>query len=96
MRVNIYSQEITGEVAIVEKWGMNTDGEQELFYGLRFYIKSPISVDGRKAVTVPVDNRSAVTFWLPSDLEGQQLYSNTLYAGCQLIENDVIDNDEDE
>lgn len=50
MRVNVYGEEITGEVRVVEK-----DGR----YGLRVYLDSPASLHN----TADDDDRSAVTFW---------------------------------
>lgn len=50
MRVNVYAEEITGEVQIVEK-----DGHK----GLRIFLDSPDSLHNRP----DDDDRSAVTFW---------------------------------
>lgn len=50
MRINVYAEEISGDVEIVEKNG---------FYGVRFYLHSPKQIHD-----TPEDNdRSAVTFW---------------------------------
>lgn len=50
MRINVYTEELTDEVEVIEKDG---------FHGLRFYLKSPKELhhDGDD------DDRSAITFW---------------------------------
>ena len=50
MRVNVYTEEITGEVAVVEKNG---------FHGLRIFLKS----HGDLHDTPDDDDRSAITLW---------------------------------
>ena len=56
MRVNIYGEELTNRVEIVRK-AVN----QQLFIGVRFYVKSPLDLHHS-----PNDNdESAVTFWMP-------------------------------
>lgn len=50
MRINVYAEEITNEVEVVEKNG---------FYGVRFFLKSHTDLHH-----VPNDDdRSAITFW---------------------------------
>lgn len=56
MRVNVYAEEITGEVKVVEKDG---------FIGLRFYLASAPELHN----TVNDDDRSAVTLWGASKSE---------------------------
>ncbi len=50
MRINIYTEELTDEVEVVEKGG---------FHGLRFYLKSPEELHH----DADDDDRSAITFW---------------------------------
>jgi hypothetical protein len=67
MRVNIYAEEMTDRVEIVEKI---IDGVT--FTGLRFYLELPATVDG-KQYQGPFthrpgdDDSAAVTFWGKSD-----------------------------
>jgi hypothetical protein len=68
MRVNIYAEEMTDRVEIVEK---TIDGVT--FTGLRFYLELPATVDG-KQYQGPFthrpgdDDSAAVTFWGKSDM----------------------------
>lgn len=55
MRVNVYNEELTNEVVIVEKVA-NTGRK---FYGVRFLLKSPRELHHEKED----DDRSAVTIW---------------------------------
>lgn len=50
MRVNVYAEEITGEVKVVNKDG---------FIGVRFYLASANELHN----TPTDDDRSAITFW---------------------------------
>lgn len=50
MRLNIYTEELTTDVRVVEKNG---------FHGLRFYLKSPDDLHNDP----DDDDRSAITFW---------------------------------
>jgi hypothetical protein len=64
MRVNVYSEEMTDRVEIVEKGG---------FTGLRFYLELPATVDGKQYQGPFLhkpgdDDSSAVTFWGKRDL----------------------------
>jgi hypothetical protein len=58
MRINVYSQELTKEVVLVEK----TSSNGQTHYGVRMYLASPDILDH----TADDDDRSAVTFWLPN------------------------------
>jgi hypothetical protein len=53
MRINIYSQELTKEIAIVSKVADT---------GVRMYLASPDILHHTK----DDDDRSAITFWIPS------------------------------
>ena len=58
MRINVYSQELTKEVALVEKTGANGDTHM----GVRiFFDGSPRLSNGPGD-----DDRSAITYWLPN------------------------------
>ena len=68
MRVNIYAEEMTDRVEIVER---TIDGVT--FTGLRFYLELPATVDGKQYqgpfMHRPGDDDSAaVTFWTKSDM----------------------------
>lgn len=58
MRINVYSQELTDEVELVEKKS-NTG---TVYYGVRMYLASPDVLHH----TPDDDDRSAITFWLPT------------------------------
>lgn len=58
MRINIYSQELTKEVEIVE----TTADTGITYYGLRWYLASPDILHH----TVDDDDRSAITIWIPN------------------------------
>lgn len=68
MRVNIYAEEITDRIEVIEK--VTPDGT---FTGLRFYLELPVSVTGGQ-VKGPFmhnpgdDDSAAVTFWGKQDL----------------------------
>lgn len=57
MRVNIYEEELTNTVEIVETTASNTG---ITYYGVRVYLKSAPELHH----TEVDDDRSAVTFWL--------------------------------
>src|SRR5580693_2538035 len=68
MRVNIYAEEMTDRVQIVEKV---IEGVK--FTGLRFYLELPATVDGKQYQGPFMhrpgdDDSSAVTFWGKKDL----------------------------
>lgn len=50
MRINIYTEELTNDVQVIEKNG---------FHGLRFYLESPEALHD----DTDDDDRSAITFW---------------------------------
>ena len=56
MRINVYAEEITNEVQVVKK-----TVNQELFYGIRVFLKSPQELH----YGTSDDDRSAITFWVP-------------------------------
>lgn len=55
MRINIYNEELTTDIEIV----MKTADTGNIFYGIRFYLKSAESLHNDKLD----DDRTAVTFW---------------------------------
>lgn len=57
MRINVYSQEITNELAFVMKRAENGP----VYYGVRMYLASPDILHH----TPDDDDRSAITFWIP-------------------------------
>jgi len=71
MRVNIYAEEMTEQVEIIEK---TVDGHT--YTGLRIYLHLPVTLpDGTQArgafMHRPMDDdSSAVTFWGKRDLRG--------------------------
>jgi hypothetical protein len=80
MRINVYAEELTTETEIVTK-AVN----QELFYGIRVFLKSAEELH----YGTSDDDRSAITFWVPFTkksghrpqlvLEMLSEMSNTLY-----------------
>lgn len=58
MRINVYSQELTKEVKLVESVARDTG---ITYYGVRVYLHSPDLLHN----TDEDDDRSAVTFWIP-------------------------------
>ncbi len=69
MRLNIYAEEQTHRVEIIDK--IATGGER--FTGLRFYLELPVTVRGRQYRGPFLhhpgdDDSSAVTFWGKRDL----------------------------
>lgn len=58
IRLNLYAEELTDEVALVTKTAANTGITH---YGVRFFLKSPDALHN----TELDDDRSAVTFWIP-------------------------------
>lgn len=68
MRVNVYAEEMTGQVSVVEK---EVDGKK--FTAVRFWLYLPATVDGKNYQGPFIhkpgdDDSSAVTFWGKRDL----------------------------
>jgi hypothetical protein len=57
MRVNIYSQELIGDAAVVS----TTADTGEVYHGVRLFLHSSPRLHRRQ----DDDDRSAVTFWIP-------------------------------
>lgn len=58
MRINVYSQELTKELATVSKTAADTG---ITYYGVRMFLASPDVLHH----TADDDDRSAITFWTP-------------------------------
>lgn len=68
MRVNVYAEELTDRIDLVEKTVEDPDGETTTFYGLRLWLKFPTSpwwVHRKYGTGEPDDDSSAVTIWGP-------------------------------
>lgn len=84
MRVNVYAEEITQRIEIIEK-----EVQGQKFTGLRFYLELPVQVPAAGGVATykgPFihgpgdDDSSAVTFW------GKQDLRSTLRAALALLD----------
>lgn len=64
MRINVYDEEITGEVVAVTKTAADTG---ITFTGLRLYLASPDVLHA----TADDDDRSAITFWFETGNGGE-------------------------
>lgn len=60
MRVQVYNEEFTDEIVVIEKTAADTG---VTFYGVRLFLKSPDDLHS----TPEDDDRSAVTFWCDSE-----------------------------
>lgn len=58
MRINVYSQELTKEVSLIETVAKDTG---RTYYGIRLHLASPDILHH----TAEDDDRSAITFWIP-------------------------------
>lgn len=64
MRVNVYSEELTDDIVLIEKRDIvGEDGDPVTFYGVRWYLES----SPKMHVTPHDDDRSAVTFWFRAE-----------------------------
>jgi len=69
MRINVYSQELTNEVLLIEK-SSNT--------GIVYHAAQLILHSSEKLHHPPMDDdRSAVTFWLPKSRERREAMAET-------------------
>lgn len=73
MRVNIYSQELTDEVELVEKPG---------HHGIRLFLHSSELL---RHPPEQVDDRSAITIWLPRSEERRTILASALHAMARLV-----------
>lgn len=67
MRVNVYGEELTDRIELVEK-AVDEGGEVYTFYGLRLWLKFPNQEwwIHRKVAGELDDDSSAITIWAPS------------------------------
>lgn len=78
MRINVYSQEITDEVLLINKKS-NTD--------LTYSAVQLILHSSDKLHHPPLDDdRSAVTFWLPKSAERRAQFAETLRKMATLVD----------
>ena len=71
MRVNIYSEELTEEVQMVE----TTTPNGNKFLGVRFVLESTNKLHN----TPDDDDRSAVTFWLGDRDKAERFFDRAIY-----------------
>lgn len=77
MRINIYSQELTDEVALIAK-GSNTG---IVYHAVQFMLHS-----SDKLHHPPMDDdRSAVTFWLPKSQRNREMLANAFEDAAKLV-----------
>lgn len=69
MRINVYSQELTSEIATVEK----TSNTGLVYSAIQIMLKSAPELHHPPAD----DDRSAVTFWLPKSPRRRELLADT-------------------
>lgn len=60
MRINVYNEELTGEVTVVDTVAENTG---ITYYGVRVFLKSAPELHA----TEEDDDRTAITFWVGSE-----------------------------
>lgn len=77
MRINLYVEELTTEVAVVSKDVYDKKFGDRTFYGIRMFLKSPEELHSDPED----DDRSAITFWVPATTTGTVLPEtlNTLF-----------------
>jgi hypothetical protein len=77
MRVNVYNEEITNRIELVEKTVEDTG---EKFYGVRFYLASPSELHRKNQGD---DDAPSVTFW--SDKPDRNGVRNILSKALEVI-----------
>ena len=78
MRINVYSQEVTGETSLVTK----TADTGIQFYGVRFFLASPDVLHAPPRD----DDRSAVTIWLDNNFTGTQAFDLLMNLAEKAVE----------
>ncbi len=73
MRVNVYSQELTNDVELLEKEG--SDGS--LYSAVAFLLASSPNLHD--------DDQSAVTFWLPKSTARREALAKTFEEAARLV-----------
>lgn len=81
MRINVYSQELTREVALVSKASDNG----ALHYGIRIFFDGSPRLHNRP----DDDDRSAVTYWLPRDGSFSAIDLAEVFAGAAMLARQV-------
>lgn len=77
MRMNIYSQELTSEVKLVEK----KSNTKVSYHGVQFFLHS-----SDKLHHPPMDDdRSAITFWLPKSDHRREELAKSFEAMATLV-----------
>jgi hypothetical protein len=80
LRINVYSQELTDEVALVSKKA----DTGITYFGARMYLASPDILH----FTPEDDDRSAITFWIPNATSfSKEDLGNLFYQIGKLIHN---------
>lgn len=81
MRINVYSQELTGECVLVSQTARDTG---ITYHGIRMYLASPDVLHN----TPQGDDRSAITFWIPNvgSFDTRDL-ANLFLVMCNLARN---------
>lgn len=77
MRVNVYSQELTDEVGMIEKvsnTGLTYSAVQFMLHSSPMLHHPPQD-----------DDRSAVTFWLPKSVERRNALAATFEAAARMV-----------
>ena len=70
MRINVYQEEVTGEVSLVTKADViGADGQPVTFYGVRIWLEGSDKLHR----TEHDDDRPAVTFWVGSHYDADKL-----------------------
>lgn len=77
MRVNIYSQELTDEVKLVEK----VSNTGVVYHAVQFILHSSEKLHHPPAD----DDRSAVTFWLPKSSSRREKLAKSFYELAELV-----------
>jgi hypothetical protein len=78
MRINVYSQELTDEIFVLEKTsntGLTYSAVQLILHSSPLLHHPPLD-----------DDRSAVTFWLPKSKERRIEFANTLRKMAAAVE----------
>jgi hypothetical protein len=83
MRVNVYSQELTNDIQVVEKKG--PDGA--IFSGIMLMLHSSSMLHQPPAHTGDDDDRSGVTLWLPKSEVRRENLARTLEKMAQAVRN---------
>lgn len=81
MRVHVYSQELTSEVALIKQ----VADTGQTYLGVRFFLLSPEQLHH----TPDDDDRSAVTFWLPKNAVRQESFALELERTARLIRKEL-------